>query len=465
MGVNGRGPAWAQAAKRQARNKSSLALFAATFLALVVWGCSNQRVWTSRPPDSWTAAYVSKVESCLSTEQQQQQQQSNGGSGLLTPPVSQLIQLWERSGSSGEEPLDVGKLTFAGVCRTCSAPVVPELTVRRIWLSTKPRNATDVSLVTQLSVDRLRMLEGQCSNWGSVISAAVHIPLMKGRVVSEVDDLYGQDVEKPLEMISEFHDRMEREGRCTLDIVFATSTVTSVAEADLYPVNAMRNKALQLSQTEIVLLLDADLLPSRPLSDFITKPAHYHQLRRDTARRQVYVLPAFATKHYGHEARDNAFAASRSRHVLKNMYKRGQLRGFHVHHFFVGQGIVDFPRWFKTNDSYPIAYQEGFEPYVLMQRRFVPWYDERFKGYNRNKVVHFLHMHSLGLEFNSCPHGYAVHVPHPEGKTRSATVLTGTWDELLRMYDDSREEMVACTFVPATSFACESSEPELLPQD
>ena len=37
--------------------------------------------------------------------------------------------------------------------------------------------------------------------------------------------------------------------------------------------------------------------------------------------------------------------------------------------------------------------------------------------------------------------------------------------QLLRMYDDSREEMVACTFVPATSFACESSEPELLPQD
>ena len=31
--------------------------------------------------------------------------------------------------------------------------------------------------------------------------------------LAEVDDLYGQDVEKPLEMISEFHDRMEREGR------------------------------------------------------------------------------------------------------------------------------------------------------------------------------------------------------------------------------------------------------------
>ena len=30
--------------------------------------------------------------------------------------------------------------------------------------------------------------------------------------------------------------------------------------------------------------------------------------------------------------------------------------------------IVDFPRWFKTNDSYSIPYQEGFEPYVLVRK-------------------------------------------------------------------------------------------------
>ena len=41
-----------------------------------------------------------------------------------------------------------------------------------------------IKLPACYAVDRLRMLEGQCSNWGSVISAAVHIPLMKGRVVS-----------------------------------------------------------------------------------------------------------------------------------------------------------------------------------------------------------------------------------------------------------------------------------------
>lgn len=47
---------------------------------------------------------------------------------------------------------------------------------------------------------------------------------------------------------------------------------------------------------------------------------------------------------------------------------------------------TDHTRWFETSLSYRIPYEEGFEPYVMVQRRFVPWYDERFKGYRKNKV-------------------------------------------------------------------------------
>ncbi|PSC70016.1 Glycosyltransferase LARGE1 isoform A [Micractinium conductrix] len=176
--------------------------------------------------------------------------------------------------------------------------------------------------------------------------------------------------------------------------------------------------------------------PAQPsASDTVTKPAHYYQLRRDTALR---------------------------RRVLTHMFMRGQLEGFHVDHFFVGQGIVDYPRWVKANESYPIPFQEGVEPYVL--RRFVPWCDERFRGYGFDKVIHFLHMHSLGLQFRSCSQGYAVHTPHPECTAFSVTQATGQWNKLLQLYSACRAEMVACTFVPATSFACASGNPEVLLQ-
>lgn len=35
---------------------------------------------------------------------------------------------------------------------------------------------------------------------------------------------------------------------------------------------------------------------------------------------------------------------------------------------------------------------QGYEPYVLAARRFVPWYDERFRGYGRDKIQHLAHL-------------------------------------------------------------------------
>ena len=150
---------------------------------------------------------------------------------------------------------------------------------------------------------------------------------------------------------------------------------------------------------------------------------------------------------------------------------------------------TDHSRWFETSISYRIPYEEGFEPYVLVQRRFVPWYDERFKGYRKNKVgavgsallaaaggrawwrhagscklarprchhhhhsthththrpclhprahrrrppppppqvVHLMHMFRLGVEFASTPHGYVVHSPHPVANSWNTTQATGFW--------------------------------------
>ncbi|EFN57236.1 expressed protein, partial [Chlorella variabilis] len=217
-------------------------------------------------------------------------------SSLSAAEISQQL----TPGSSGRGPFDLSK--YPGFCRKMRPPNVPVLTVQRMWLSGRQRNYTDVSLVTQLSADRLYMLEGQCGAWGSIIAAAVHVPLMQGKIVSELPELEGKDVGAPLEIISEFHERMERRARAT-----------------------------------------------------------------------------------------------------------------------------DHSRWFETSISYRIPYEEGFEPYVLVQRRFVPWYDERFKGYRKNKVVHLMHMFRLGVEFASTPHGYVVHSPHPVANSWNTTQATGFW--------------------------------------
>ena len=81
---------------------------------------------------------------------------------------------------------------------------------------------------------------------------------------------------------------------------------------------------------------------------------------------------------------------------------------------------------------FPLAsrYEEGYEPYVIVARRFVPWYDERFVGYRKNKVVHLLYLSTGGIQFVVHPRAFTVHSPHPRARTWKVTHKTGLWDQV-----------------------------------
>ena len=44
---------------------------------------------------------------------------------------------------------------------------------------------------------------------------------------------------------------METPSRCTLDLIMVTETVPSIELVGLYPVNALRNRALMHAKTEV----------------------------------------------------------------------------------------------------------------------------------------------------------------------------------------------------------------------
>jgi Glycosyl-transferase for dystroglycan len=46
-----------------------------------------------------------------------------------------------------------------------------------------------------------------------------------------------------------------------------------------------------------------------------------------------------------------------------------------------GHKPTDYKQWFHAMAPYPIQYQTGYEPYLLIDRRLMPLYDERFRGY------------------------------------------------------------------------------------
>lgn len=68
--------------------------------------------------------------------------------------------------------------------------------------------------------------------------------------------------------------------------------------------------------------------------------------------------------------------------------------------------------WFKATSPYPARFKMGYEPYVLVSRSMVPLYDERFRGYGFDKVMHIWQMHVQGFHFVMHPSAFVVHRPH-----------------------------------------------------
>lgn len=59
----------------------------------------------------------------------------------------------------------------------------------------------------------------------------------------------------------------------------------------------------------------------------------------------------------------------------------------------------------------PILLQ-GYEPYIISARKNVPWYDERFRGQGRDRIVQTLNMAGF-VSFAVHPTAYVVQQPYP----------------------------------------------------
>ena len=73
---------------------------------------------------------------------------------------------------------------------------------------------------------------------------------------------------------------------------------------------------------------------------------------------------------------------------------------------------------------------QGYEPYVLVSKDLVPWYDERFTGYLEDKVVHIQTMVSMGFSFAVHPGAFVVHYPHPNSRDQQLVKSTSLMHEV-----------------------------------
>ncbi|KAF2358192.1 hypothetical protein FHG87_011053 [Trinorchestia longiramus] len=172
---------------------------------------------------------------------------------------------------------------------------------------------------------------------------------------------------------------------------------------NFYPVNFLRNVAMQQVQTPYVFLTDIDFLPMFGL--------HAHLGRSLAAmaalggsEKTAYVVPAFETQRY-------RLSFPRSKAELLNGLDMGELFTFRYHVWTKGHAPTNFAKWRTATTPYKVQWEEDFEPYIVVHKD-VPLYDTRFVGFGWNKVSHIMELHVLEYEFLVLPNAFIIHTPH-----------------------------------------------------
>ncbi|KAA8580452.1 hypothetical protein FQN60_005987 [Etheostoma spectabile] len=216
---------------------------------------------------------------------------------------------------------------------------------------------TDVTLVAQLSMDRLQMLEAICKHWEGPISLALYLSDAEAQQFLR----YAQGSEV-----------LMSRGNVGYHIVYK--------EGQFYPVNLLRNVAMQQVNTPYMFLSDIDFLPMYGLYEYLRKSVV--QLDMANAKKAL-VVPAFETLRY-------RLSYPKSKAELLSQLDMGTL--------------------FTFSRSY-VQWEPDFEPYVMV-RRDSPEYDRRFVGFGWNKVAHIMELDAQEYEFVVLPNAYMIHMPH-----------------------------------------------------
>jgi hypothetical protein len=103
-----------------------------------------------------------------------------------------------------------------------------------------------------------------------------------------------------------------------------------------------------------------------------------------------------------------------------------------------------------TIHTYPVINADGYEPYVIVHRdTFIP-YDERFRGYGRNKIVQLRGMVHRGATYHVLPRHFVVEQKHRNGQNyeryRNDMDTRGLGSWLLMAFERSRLEIEAGAF-------------------
>ena len=314
--------------------------------------------------------------------------------------------------------------------------------------------------------------------------AVVYAPFVDDfGVFSAIDSALNRSSEVDLKLqLLDFHRESESSNtKCALDIELVVYDVDSLANpwVHVIPVNTARNRALMHTNAEAIFLLDIDFLPSVSLVQFYRQnEAWIHFMYELVQKKTAFVVPAFGHADFLPSSTGGDVRLNNYMDLLKNKtamgvaWKNRYIPYIYEKQFPRGHGPTNFSRWITSDAAFPIAYEQDYEPYVIVAKQYVPWYDERFVLFYHDKSAHLEHLWSLNVKFKVHGSGYVLHRPHPKAPPLlHATSVASHWHHtgkyiapylvMRHLHEAIRGEIANGTYVPVTIFdhCCPKFEP------
>ena len=238
-----------------------------------------------------------------------------------------------------------------------------------------------------------------------------------------------------------------------------------------YPINLLRNIARKNADTNYILVLDIDLVPSRSLRNdfnrFIKQNTFTHDLKVSLADQIVFVLPTYEMDinigiNLGNmqeeQQQDNVvnnvmnneinnefdsienenefknphhlgmnlgnivgknfgtFAMPTNKSELLKLMRRRLVRPFYYELCFKCQKSTNYDEWQlidyerQLDVLFEIFWQDPYEPfYIAKNAETLPYYDERFKQYGFNRISQVCELHIVGYRFFVLNNHFLVH--------------------------------------------------------
>lgn len=256
------------------------------------------------------------------------------------------------------------------------------------------------TLVTQLSLNRLWMMEQHCARWKHDISVAVYL---------------GKDA---TETSVTLHNQLVNMG-CSEQI--NVQTVTGFTDEE-YPVNVLRNKALSVVNTSHVVYVDVDFWTSVDLFDHL----QHHQMLLASDPKLTLVLPAFQLNRQCSGERDcrkvNIPQMPLSKEELIDRMMEHKATAFDPYNPG-GHSSTRYREWLVQKDDELIPIEcvnsNRYEPYLVFRYcHDLPPFQDAFTGYGKNKMTWVMQLRRYGYKLFQIGGAFVVHYPHLESTAR-----------------------------------------------